>query len=428
VGAHKRQKDGRGRIALSGRLGRLRAARRAEHDERALFETMVADAPLGMALFDTSLRFVRVNQALVEINSLPVEDHLGRRPSDVHPWVGNLYEPMLASVVATGQPIVNQVFTVEHPVTAVERHWRINCYPIYDSKRAIVGVGALVNEITDEMVARRRADLLTDLARALSAAGDKDDIARAVCSFLANAFLCRAVIGFTAPDGKTIVLHPSMQGYPEAVVSQLAGRAIPIDYETPFAEAARLGEPLDVESRDDFDARYPPVARDVITDDEACAWVPVMDPLRRSDVLAVFRLAWPYPRNLTDASRRLHQTAAAVISLAINRVQLSELANQNRFRAALDAMLDQVVIARAIRDSSNEIIDFEFQYANPHALQMTGRDVAEIIGKRLRERYPRWVENGMFARFCSVVETGVPLREERLPFVELMPDGTPIQG
>ena len=54
----------------------------------ALFDVVGEGAPVGLALVDTELRFVRINSALCAINGRPRELHIGRRLDEVLPEIG----------------------------------------------------------------------------------------------------------------------------------------------------------------------------------------------------------------------------------------------------------------------------------------------------------------------------------------------------
>ena len=103
-------------------------------------------------------------------------------------------------------------------------------------------------------------------------------------------------------------------------------------------------------------------------------------------------------------------------------------AAEERFRAALEAMIDNVAIARSIRDASGTIVDFEMQYVNRPSIDGAGRTESDLVGHRVCDLYPQWRESGMFDRFAAVVETGEPYIGERLRYDDLLPDGRVIEG
>lgn len=109
---------------------RLASSRDREASLRQLAETVIDEAPIGIAVFDADLRFARVNDAMASINAIPAADHVGRRPRDLHPAADDLYGGLLSAVLTTGRPIVNQLLSNEGPELAIERHWRASYYPV----------------------------------------------------------------------------------------------------------------------------------------------------------------------------------------------------------------------------------------------------------------------------------------------------------
>lgn len=105
----------------------------------------------------------------------------------------------------------------------------------------------------------------------------------------------------------------------------------------------------------------------------------------------------------------------------------SKLAEQ-RFRGALDAMIDQVTIAYAVRDDDGAIVDFQIDFINQASVDGAGRTEAELVGRRVCELYPSWIETGLFARFVTVVESGEAFIADRLAYTDTLPDGRVISG
>ena len=98
------------------------------------------------------------------------------------------------------------------------------------------------------------------------------------------------------------------------------------------------------------------------------------------------------------------------------------------FRAALDAMFDNVAIGVAVRDDDGTIVDFEMVYLNPATLDGAGRSAEDLIGRRVCESFPGWAETGLLEHYTAVIETGVPYVAERIAYSGTTPDGTAIDG
>ncbi|GGV16179.1 hypothetical protein GCM10010275_67080 [Streptomyces litmocidini] len=69
----------------------------------ALFET----CPIGLVMLDQDLRYVRLNQALADMDGLPIEARLGRRMDEIMIMSdGGEYRRMLRGVALGGAPVV----------------------------------------------------------------------------------------------------------------------------------------------------------------------------------------------------------------------------------------------------------------------------------------------------------------------------------
>ncbi|MGG6267256.1 PAS domain-containing protein [Leptolyngbya sp. AN03gr2] len=112
---------------------------------KAIYNT----APIGLAVLDPDLRFVRLNQYLAEINGLPVEAHIGRTVREVVPDLADNVEPLFRHVLETGEPLLNLEIsgeTIAQP--GVTRTWLENWFPLRHTTGEIIGINAVVQEIT----------------------------------------------------------------------------------------------------------------------------------------------------------------------------------------------------------------------------------------------------------------------------------------
>ena len=107
------------------------------------------NTPIGLCYFDKELRFLRVNKWLATINGLPVEEHLGRKITDVIPSVAIGVERQLRHVLQTGEPIVSglvETTTPAHPTTT--RTYMHNFFPDKSANGAVVGIFCVVQDVT----------------------------------------------------------------------------------------------------------------------------------------------------------------------------------------------------------------------------------------------------------------------------------------
>jgi PAS domain S-box-containing protein len=98
-----------------------------------------------------------------------------------------------------------------------------------------------------------------------------------------------------------------------------------------------------------------------------------------------------------------------------------------RFRRALDSILDLVVVERAIRDEDGRIVDFVIEWMNNAPVDVAGRPREELIGRRVSELYPVLAGGELIAGYRRVVETGVPLVVDVMPYEDVI-DGRPVSG
>jgi PAS domain S-box-containing protein len=156
-------------LAFAEHLGRRFAlaidnARLYDEAERslALLDTLFATAPVGLAFFDSDLRYMRINTALAEINGLSVEEHVGRSVQEVLPEADSAIVDQIREVLETGVPATDlevRVATQRDP--GRPRLFNASYYPVRSPEGETLGVGAVVTDITE----RHRAQI--ELAQSL---------------------------------------------------------------------------------------------------------------------------------------------------------------------------------------------------------------------------------------------------------------------
>lgn len=129
---------------------REQAARQEAQRSLAMVDTLLATSPVGIAFLDRELRYQRVNQTLATTNRLPVEAHLGRTIRDVlPPPLVELLEPILRRVLNTGEPSDSFEFSTPPELTWLTGHtWLSNYYPVRTQAGELLGVGAILLDIT----------------------------------------------------------------------------------------------------------------------------------------------------------------------------------------------------------------------------------------------------------------------------------------
>lgn len=135
-----------------------------EYDElRAIYD----NAPVGMSIVDTDLKFRALNERQAKINGLPVERHLGRTVREVLPWLADQIEPIYRQVIATGQASVDALIHGPAADGGPERDWSATHYPVRDRSGRIIAVGAAIFDITERLRVERELRQSEQTQRAL---------------------------------------------------------------------------------------------------------------------------------------------------------------------------------------------------------------------------------------------------------------------
>jgi len=136
---------------ISTDITQYKLAERALAQSEARLNAIFDNAPIGLAVYDKDLHYVKVNPALAEINGLSVEDHVGRYLGDV------IKSSLISTSEDAGRPVKDgSTSFVEVDVSGetksspgVRRHWIVSRFPIPAEDDSMGSIGAVVFEITD---------------------------------------------------------------------------------------------------------------------------------------------------------------------------------------------------------------------------------------------------------------------------------------
>ncbi len=127
-----------------------------EHSQAELLNTLLSNAPIGVAFLNTSFEFVLINDMLARNNGLPVKAHIGKNILHMFPEFEHILRSNLESVLESGQPVLNYESSGElgHQPGKMH-HWYTSYYPVRDQNQHIVGIGMIVQEITQQREAEK---------------------------------------------------------------------------------------------------------------------------------------------------------------------------------------------------------------------------------------------------------------------------------
>jgi PAS domain S-box-containing protein len=207
----------------------LRRTLRERDESAALLDALFGAAPVGLALLDRETRYLKVNSHQARLSGASVEGLLSRTLAETAPRVARDDLVRDFAEVAEGRaPLLERTVVAPPRVPGeTQRTFVVTLYPVTVSDR-IIGVGALVREVTEQRVAEQsrrhvlgvvghdlRSPLMAITASAeLLASGPLDDrAARSVGRILRASGrmdgIIRALVDYTAVQGGPgIVLHP----------------------------------------------------------------------------------------------------------------------------------------------------------------------------------------------------------------------------
>ncbi len=318
--------------------------RRAEAQLGAFFE----HSPTGMAILDSQLRYLHVNEGLAEMNGVPAEDHLGRSVAEVLPELAPTIEPVFRHVLDSGVEVRNVEIAGEtSKAPGVPRYWLASYFPIQASHGRGDYLGVSVMEISERRLAEERVIRLSRLYRVLSAVNEAIVRVREPQTMYGE--MCRVLV--------------EMGGFTMAWVGLVDGsrRVVPV------AMAGHTGDYLDgidiTVDRRRSSARGP-TGRAIITNTvQVCADIaaePAMKPWREAALRHGFRSSAALPlRCGEDVLGALTINSDRVGALEDDDVRLlTQLADDVSFAIEINRMeTDRRVAEKALRDSERMLAE-----------------------------------------------------------------------
>ena len=168
---------------------------------KAQLETVYASAPVGLCFMDTDMRVVMVNDYLADINGRPAREHAGRTLSEILGPLGAEYEQCYRRVAETGRPMVEIESTGDAPsAPGQQRHWIASYFPVYGPDAALMGVSAVVLDITERKLLQQRERDHQEMFRALfEASGDAHLLVAYGAGYVSANQAAATLFGFADP-------------------------------------------------------------------------------------------------------------------------------------------------------------------------------------------------------------------------------------
>ncbi|HZC29364.1 MAG TPA: ATP-binding protein, partial [Gaiellaceae bacterium] len=367
---------------------------RRSEETRALLDTLLSTAPVGLAFLDRQLRYVRINEALASINGRTVEEHLGHHIRNVlGDDVAERVEEIFAGIVATGEPVLDVEISGVPPGRSGRRDWLASYYPVRDGG-AIVGLGVVVVDVTENReawrvaeAARERLSVLAEASQALASTLDYERTLATIGRLIVPRYADWYAVDIVGDDGRfhrVAVVHRDPAKRPWAEKAQANYTADPDEPEG-TGRVVRTGEPiLYPEISDEFlrgstrDEEHFEVLRQL---GMASAMVVPLTAAGRTFGALMLVSADPsrhYDDDDLEFARHLGRRAA----VAVDNARLYRAARE-RAHAALvvEHVADGVMLV-----DRDEIV----RLWNPAAERITGLQAAQVVGHRAASVFPSW--------------------------------------
>ena len=235
--------------AFNRMVASLAEQRSGLNDTLSLLDSMLANAPIGLAFCDRSCRLVRVNQVFADLAGVSLSRHLGRTLPELLPAaVAEELEKAVLRVFATEQPVRNLELSGERDASGAAEKlnrnwtWLVSAYPVRTNPTNVRWAGIIVLDASDRKrseEALRRSEKLAVTGRlAASIAHEINNPLEAITNLL---FLMR---NFTALDEQALN-YVSMAEHEVRRIAEITQQTLRFYRQSTLPARATMAELLD---------------------------------------------------------------------------------------------------------------------------------------------------------------------------------------
>lgn len=157
-------------VAVAAVLQNVTSVRRAQEaavERLNELESIYRNAPVGLGFVDRSLRYLRVNQRLADMNGVSIDEMVGRTYRDLSPETADAAEPLLRSLMDRGEPVRAMEMRSRPPADPDMEHvYLMSMDPVPDPYGGMLGWVFAIEDLTElrraeETAAQRLEELET---------------------------------------------------------------------------------------------------------------------------------------------------------------------------------------------------------------------------------------------------------------------------
>lgn len=397
-------------------LAAERAARSTAEEALGLFEAILASAPLGIAVFDLDLKYVRVNDAYAAVTGIPAEAHAGVALGGTVPLHPDVAAD-LRRVVTTGRTTPSRALDLAGvPAPGGEgtlgsasdgpRSFMVSCFPVRSTAGTLVGAGLTLAEVTEARraeaerisllrraeAAHQRLSILAMASTVLSSTMDLDELLTRLSRVLTPVAADWSVIQLLGTGGAVehVAVSHRDRASADALATVLRSAPFNLDGAGPVAEAMRTGQAVllgptevaDAVRRAASDRDQSELASRFSVD--AAAVVPIQ---LRSEVLGVLILSTEGARSLDDDDLDLAVEIAHRAALAVSNARayqqehkIAESLQRALLPASVPAVPGLELAVRYVAATDGASVGGDWYDVLPFADGSTGLVVGDIVG------------------------------------------------
>jgi PAS domain S-box-containing protein len=139
-------------VAFNRMVASIAEQRAGLSDTLSLLDSMLANAPIGLAFVDRNLRIVRVNQVFATLTGVPLSRHLGRTVSAIMPAEATARLEEAFQQVFAQQIHNNEIELLgEGPAPIRDWTWLVSVYPVLTSQEHVRWAGMIVRDVSERV-------------------------------------------------------------------------------------------------------------------------------------------------------------------------------------------------------------------------------------------------------------------------------------
>lgn len=157
-----------GLIGITTDITERKALEKELAQQQSLLNSLIANAPVGIAILDKQLRYLQINEILAQINGIPSSEHIGKTVRELLPEIYPDLEATFEYILRKGEPLINIEISGEiSRVPGIERTLLASYIPLKSPEGNTIALGIIAQDITErkqaEIKLQEQAQLLDQL-------------------------------------------------------------------------------------------------------------------------------------------------------------------------------------------------------------------------------------------------------------------------